>query len=694
MTDRFRVVFGAGFVCFGVLAVVLGGGAFVYAWYSALAWSQTEAARQVERAAAAPPPIWLDDDADGAGPGTALGSTGAAGAVAELVEEMSGPGANTSEARTTPGSHDGTGTGGIDAATRGRSDGVVGPSGASRAASGSTVFVPPQLRHVLDDAERELAATPAGPPPRRATANDVGVADVDFRFLDPPEPGAHARLQLAVRNRADVPTGPVSVTIPARWFESFDVVGAVPNVLVDRTEQDGLRYFDYPAIGPAETVSLELHVLATNEDLDAPEVRVALRDEEAELARVQPRTVAPKPRPGPARQVQIPSLNIRAGVVPTAWEPPEFVVGQIADSAAVSLGNTVLVGHLSGPAGNVFNRLDRAKLGDEVTAVSRGVEYRFLVSDVVVLPNNDRSMMLPTETPRLTLMTCAGAWNPFRQDYSHRLWVIAELPELAEKTIAANRERAARAAEELARVQAEAERAEVERVAADATATAIAEAALAEDASVAGTPVVGTPVASIPVEVTPQAGTISATPAATPMPPAPVAETVRPAAKPDDSGNLEATLTPPTAQSSAPPIPRQATGSAPSATSLRLPQPLLVAILEPGPDARVPQRVTVRGELVGETRPSGHLWLAVRADVEGSRWYLFGQEITPSHDGRWELELELGGPPDVRHEIRLGSVDQSAHAGFLRHVAERPGEPLAELPEAFEPQATVTVVRR
>ncbi len=76
------------------------------------------------------------------------------------------------------------------------------------------------------------------------------------------------------------------------------------------------------------------------------------------------------------------------------------------------------------------------------------------------------------------------------------------------------------------------------------------------------------------------------------------------------------------------------------------------------------------------------------------RWYLFGHEIAPGRDGRWELELELGGPPNIRHEIQVGRVDEPTHAAFVRQVAERPGEPLAELPDGFEPQATVTVVRR
>jgi hypothetical protein len=39
-------------------------------------------------------------------------------------------------------------------------------------------------------------------------------------------------------------------------------------------------------------------------------------------------------------------------------------------------------------------------------------------------------------------MTCVGAWNPLTADYSHRLWVIAEPPELARSTLAATVARA------------------------------------------------------------------------------------------------------------------------------------------------------------------------------------------------------------------------------------------------------------
>jgi hypothetical protein len=42
-------------------------------------------------------------------------------------------------------------------------------------------------------------------------------------------------------------------------------------------------------------------------------------------------------------------------------------------------------------------------------------------------------------------MTCIGAWNPLTGDYSHRLWVIAEPPDLARETLVATVARAGQA---------------------------------------------------------------------------------------------------------------------------------------------------------------------------------------------------------------------------------------------------------
>ena len=475
-----------------------------------------------------------------------------------------------------------------------------------------------------------LAAEPGSEPEPRATSAEIELVASDFRFFDPPEAGAHARLAVELRSHAPFPSEPISLSIPAGWFEDYRIIGAIPAVIDDRLGPDGSRQFEFPGLAADASASLELHLAAVGDNVNPPEARLALPDG-GEIGQARPRTVAPRPRPGPASAVSIPRLGIQARVVPTAWEPVPFLVGQIQGSANLSEGNSVLIGHLSGPAGNVFANLDRVRPGDEVVAVSRGLEYRFTISDKMVLPGSDTSPIQKTDTPRLTLMTCTGQWNPLTQDYTHRLWVTAEPPELAQKTIAANAERAARAA-------AEAERA------AQIAAAAAAQAAATAD------------VTARTSEVPSAAGPAAADSAVPTMPP-PVAAPTPPAA-----------------------------GRPPPAAGL--------AIHSPASEARVPPRFVVRGTRSTPVDSSLHLWLLARAEVEGSRWYLLPREIVSGPDGSWQAELHLGGPPNTRHELRVGVVDARSHAALARRVAERPNEPLDDLPRGFSDEASVVVTRQ
>jgi len=70
-------------------------------------------------------------------------------------------------------------------------------------------------------------------------------------------------------------------------------------------------------------------------------------------------------------------------------------------------------------------------------ASSGRVSQRYIVSQIRVLRGDDSAPMAPTETPRLSLMICTGTWCPLTGDYSHRVWVIAEPPELARETLSA-----------------------------------------------------------------------------------------------------------------------------------------------------------------------------------------------------------------------------------------------------------------
>jgi LPXTG-site transpeptidase (sortase) family protein len=266
------------------------------------------------------------------------------------------------------------------------------------------------------------------------------LTNADFRFLDPPEPGAHARLTASVHSISTEPSAQFNLAIPMKWLSSgYHLEKITPNP-ADGTPPTGQAVDDdlrisFEGLAPDAAEDITVDVVATAEVLDAPDVRI-LDADGREVGHLKPPTQAPHPRPGPVWSISLPRLNIRSGVVPVDWEPPLFVVGQLKDSAYVTQGNSVLVGHLVGSLGNVFQHLDRVNIGDEVIATSRGEQYRFVVSQKEVLPPDDTTPVEDSDTPRLTLMTCTGVWNPLTRDYSERLWVIAEPADLAAQTIA------------------------------------------------------------------------------------------------------------------------------------------------------------------------------------------------------------------------------------------------------------------
>jgi hypothetical protein len=670
----------------GVGAVLVGLSVFVEAWQASRAWAGSGEAQHAELPA--DPPLWLDD----AGP-LAAGAAPAAPpspapdgrlAAARHDLEPGGVGAvgasdalpvRASETRTgapTAADLDDEGTGRTEASAI--RSALPLAAGSPPPQSGPPESAPSPSSSGLPDPQSSPAARPSASP----ASGEVEVAEIDFRFLDPPEPGAHARLAVTVVNRADVPTGPIGVVLPVRWLQDFRVFGAVPDVVDDRAEGDAERRFMFAGVAPGERQTFELHVLAAAEEVDAPEVRVLLGDTaagdigvDAEIGRGRPRTVAPRPRPGPARAVAIPKLGVRAAVIPVPWEPPAFVVGQVQGTAAVSEGNTVLIGHLGGPWGDVFARLSQLRPGDEVVATSRGLEYRFVVSEIAVRPYDDVTATSTTATPRLTLMTCTGQWNILRQDYSHRLWIVAEPPELAQQTIKANAERAAQAVREAETAAAERDAHEAE---VNATATAQAEPA---GASAAFT--------EPPVSVVLPSGRGGA----------PTAPQAAAAPKPATAQSGDAPAVSEAAAAVASPSP-DAMASPGAASEPDALEPLApgLAIDAPTEGAPVSPRLAVRGRRTADAEPDRSLWLVVRAAVDGSRWYALDRPLAVDQRGTWAATVELGGPAAVRHELRVVTVDAAGDAALRRHAAEHPGQPLDTLPSGTRTGARVTVERR
>jgi sortase A len=140
----------------------------------------------------------------------------------------------------------------------------------------------------------------------------------------------------------------------------------------------------------------------------------------------------------PITRVVIPSIALDAQAVPAGlikrdgaitWDVPAYKVGHAQETAgAGQAGNAVLIGHVtSRNLGNVFEHLHQLKPGDAVRVFSADQQFEYRVADTRTVSRTDVSVVQPTDTPSLTLITCTGAWLPLVNDYAKRLVVRAEL---------------------------------------------------------------------------------------------------------------------------------------------------------------------------------------------------------------------------------------------------------------------------
>jgi LPXTG-site transpeptidase (sortase) family protein len=181
--------------------------------------------------------------------------------------------------------------------------------------------------------------------------------------------------------------------------------------------------------GDANEAVLERLLIRTPADTSAPEAAPSS----------PPPTATPPPGAGlPITRVAIPRTSLDAEAVPArlvdrqgghTWEVPAYKIGHAEGTAgAGAAGNAVLVGHVTSQSlGNVFNDLDQVQVGDTVQVFSADREFDYQVVDVRTVGRTDLSVVRPTATASVTLMTCTGVWLPVVSDYSQRLVVRAEL---------------------------------------------------------------------------------------------------------------------------------------------------------------------------------------------------------------------------------------------------------------------------
>lgn len=111
------------------------------------------------------------------------------------------------------------------------------------------------------------------------------------------------------------------------------------------------------------------------------------------------------------------------------WDVPAFKAGHAEFTAgAGQSGNAVLVGHVTSlTLGNVFQELERVRVGDRIEVVSGAREFDYQVTEVRVVPRTEVSVIEPTENASISLITCTGVWLPHLRDYADRLVVRGEL---------------------------------------------------------------------------------------------------------------------------------------------------------------------------------------------------------------------------------------------------------------------------
>lgn len=136
-------------------------------------------------------------------------------------------------------------------------------------------------------------------------------------------------------------------------------------------------------------------------------------------------TPIPVPTPGPEhpQRITIPSILVDAPVVQgDDWDALKKGAGHHIGSANPGQrGNSVISAH-NDIYGEIFRDLPDLTVGDEVLVHTQTQVYRYVVEQTRIVEPNDISVMSPTNSPVLTLISC----YPYGVD-SHRIVVIATL---------------------------------------------------------------------------------------------------------------------------------------------------------------------------------------------------------------------------------------------------------------------------
>lgn len=209
------------------------------------------------------------------------------------------------------------------------------------------------------------------------------------------------------RRRVAGPPALLALVVLAGFVSVVVIIDSRPTV-EDRQPQNGAVVAGEPTSGPtARTGGLEQRRPVSDRRADGPP---GSRSQQAKVGR--------------PREIRIPSLDVRAPVVPIQTE--RHVLVPPSDPTSVGWwsggvrpgapnGSAVLTGHTVSTGGGAFDDLDRVRVGDPVTVATSTGPLTYDVARVVAFPK--RSLADHAERvfdqsgrARLVLVTCED-WN-------------------------------------------------------------------------------------------------------------------------------------------------------------------------------------------------------------------------------------------------------------------------------------------
>ena len=131
-------------------------------------------------------------------------------------------------------------------------------------------------------------------------------------------------------------------------------------------------------------------------------------------ARLAARSI-PAPGREAATRLAIPSINLDAPVVQTPpvnglWDVADWAIGHLSTTPNPGApGNAAYSAH-DDIKGEVFKRLGELKPGDQINLFTRHAVYTYTVTTQQVVDPSDVSVLNPTRSSTITLISCTPYW--------------------------------------------------------------------------------------------------------------------------------------------------------------------------------------------------------------------------------------------------------------------------------------------